>query len=53
MDLNSRVHARVVANVDRQMYEWSETGSLYHAMPEAGENISQGFRVMERMRFVY
>ena len=42
-DLNSRVDARVVANVDGWMYGrtygWMnrlKTGTLYHAMPEAG-----------------
>ena len=34
-DLDSRVDARVVANVDRQT-NGQKTGSLYHAMPEAG-----------------
>ena len=36
MDLDSRVDARVVANVDGRMYERTETVSLYSAMPEAG-----------------
>ena len=38
-DLDSRVDARVVANVDRHMdghMNGRKTGSLYHAMPEAG-----------------
>ena len=40
MDLNSRVDARVVSNVDGrtdvQTDERTETGSLYQTMPEAG-----------------
>ena len=39
MDLNSRVDARVVANVDRRTYEQTngwKTRCLYCAIPEAG-----------------
>ena len=35
-DLNSRVNAKVVANVDGQTNERTESGSLYRAMPTAG-----------------
>ena len=35
-DLDSRVDARVVANVDSGRTNRQNTGSLYHAMPEAG-----------------
>ena len=34
-DLNSKIDARVVANVDGRINGW-KTGSLYHAKPEAG-----------------
>ena len=48
MDLNSRVDAGVVANVDgrtyRRTYGWTngrKTRSLYRAMPEAGATKKQ------------
>ena len=45
-DLNSRVDARVVANVDGRTYG-RKTGSIYRTMPEAGatkmKNIKQRF----------